>query len=477
MSKFALLSGVSGVGAAGVVATGMAMGMIEMPSWMRGAETVPATAVLDTQDTAPQVAAAPADPEAEPLAEADAAAPSAAPAFDLVRAEPDGSTQVAGSAAPGSQLEVMVNGAMATQTTVGGDGKFFVLFDLPDPTIGSVISLVAVDGNRRTPSQDDVIVAPIAPQVALAETAPKETEVAALDAPLDETATRTAPLPQPTTTVDAVETPALTAPDSSLPDVAAADAQAPQTTDKPAAPVTASDPAAVGIDPATQATAALPEADTGGPAALAAPETGGPTALARASDPALSAPRSAPSAPATTARAEAPAVLLATPRGVEVLQNAPLAPGEVALDAISYDAAGDVLLSGRGDEAAFLRIYLDNTPVTTSRIREDGRWKVELPEVDAGTYTLRVDQLDAGGAVVARVESPFLRESPAALEAATQGEGAIRSITVQPGNTLWAISQERYGDGVAYVKVFRANRDRIRNPDLIYPGQIFDLPE
>jgi len=49
--------------------------------------------------------------------------------------------------------------------------------------------------------------------------------------------------------------------------------------------------------------------------------------------------------------------------------------------------------------------------------------------------------------------------------------------TVQPGNTLWAIAQERYGDGILYVRVFEANRDLIRNPNLIYPGQVFRLPE
>ena len=48
--------------------------------------------------------------------------------------------------------------------------------------------------------------------------------------------------------------------------------------------------------------------------------------------------------------------------------------------------------------------------------------------------------------------------------------------TVQPGNTLWAIARERYGEGIMYVMVFEANRDRIRNPDLIYPGQVFVLP-
>ena len=50
-------------------------------------------------------------------------------------------------------------------------------------------------------------------------------------------------------------------------------------------------------------------------------------------------------------------------------------------------------------------------------------------------------------------------------------------ITVQPGNTLWGIASEKYGDGFLYVRVFEANTDRIRDPDLIYPGQIFTVPD
>ena len=49
-------------------------------------------------------------------------------------------------------------------------------------------------------------------------------------------------------------------------------------------------------------------------------------------------------------------------------------------------------------------------------------------------------------------------------------------MTVQRGDTLWAISQDRYGSGFLYVRVFEANRDSIRDPDLIYPGQVFSVP-
>ena len=50
----------------------------------------------------------------------------------------------------------------------------------------------------------------------------------------------------------------------------------------------------------------------------------------------------------------------------------------------------------------------------------------------------------------------------------------LQAVTVQQGDTLWAISDTVYGDGLLFVRVFEANRDQIRNPDLIYPGQIFN---
>nr|MDJ0980603.1 LysM peptidoglycan-binding domain-containing protein [Kiloniellales bacterium] len=46
----------------------------------------------------------------------------------------------------------------------------------------------------------------------------------------------------------------------------------------------------------------------------------------------------------------------------------------------------------------------------------------------------------------------------------------------QPGNSLWRIARGAYGTGNRYTMIFEANKDQIRNPDLIYPGQIFVLP-
>ena len=50
-------------------------------------------------------------------------------------------------------------------------------------------------------------------------------------------------------------------------------------------------------------------------------------------------------------------------------------------------------------------------------------------------------------------------------------------MTVQPGFTLWGIARSNYGRGVLYVQIYEANQDQIRDPDLIYPGQIFTIPD
>ncbi|NND17990.1 MAG: LysM peptidoglycan-binding domain-containing protein [Silicimonas sp.] len=187
---------------------------------------------------------------------------------------------------------------------------------------------------------------------------------------------------------------------------------------------------------------------------------------------------SAPELPA------APTVLLADETGVRVLQNAgdqPEAMTNVSIDSISYDAEGEVALAGRATGQSSVRVYLDNEPLIDVEIGADGQWRTDLPEVDTGTYTLRVDELNDEGRVVSRAETPFRREAVEAIQAlATEGQATLSPvslITVQPGNTLWGIAREKYGEGILYVRVFEANTDRIRDPDLIYPGQIFSVPK
>ncbi|NCX90608.1 MAG: LysM peptidoglycan-binding domain-containing protein [Rhodobacteraceae bacterium] len=175
-----------------------------------------------------------------------------------------------------------------------------------------------------------------------------------------------------------------------------------------------------------------------------------------------------------------PKVVVADSDGVRVLQDHQGAKDQLALDSIAYDPSGNVTLSGRSNPDGLVRFYVNNEAVSAAKTDDSGYWETDLSDVIPGTYTLRIDELGSRGDVVSRLESPFKREDRqklAALIAPSSSPVRINIVTVQPGNTLWAIARKRYGDGLLYVRVFEANRDKIKDPDLIYPGQLFDLPD
>lgn len=49
-------------------------------------------------------------------------------------------------------------------------------------------------------------------------------------------------------------------------------------------------------------------------------------------------------------------------------------------------------------------------------------------------------------------------------------------VIIRRGDNLWTIARRVYGQGIRYTQIFDANTGQIRDPDLIYPGQVFDLP-
>ena len=182
----------------------------------------------------------------------------------------------------------------------------------------------------------------------------------------------------------------------------------------------------------------------------------------------------------TDANAFQPKVIIADSDGVKVIQDDKRSDDELALDSIAYDPLGNVTVGGRSNPSGLVRFYINNEAVSATKTNEAGYWEADLSDIIPGTYTLRIDELSLKGDVISRLESPFKREDReklANLIAPSTSPVRINIVTVQPGNTLWAIARKRYGDGLLYVQVFDANRDKIKNPDLIYPGQLFDLPD
>lgn len=170
---------------------------------------------------------------------------------------------------------------------------------------------------------------------------------------------------------------------------------------------------------------------------------------------------------------ETPVAVRPSEEGVEVLQpSARDDAARVTIDAVTYGAAGEVVITGRGAPGETARVYLDNSLEAEAAVAETGGWRVEIArDVSPAVYDLRVDQTDAAGLVTSRAETPFERAAPSEFKLQ---KGAV---VVQPGNNLWRIADYVYGSGERYTVIYRTNRDQIRNPDLIYPGQILTLPE
>lgn len=148
------------------------------------------------------------------------------------------------------------------------------------------------------------------------------------------------------------------------------------------------------------------------------------------------------------------------------------APTELGIQTLDYDAQGRLIVGGTAAPEDPIRLYLNNQMLGQQQTGTDNRWAILTREPLApGRYTLRADRIGPDGRVIARVEVPFMRPDSLPL-----GEDGGMVFVVQPGNNLWTLARNVYGQGWRYTAIFEANRDQIRNPDLIYPGQVFTVP-
>ena len=380
------------------------------------------------------------------------------PKLETVRIDDDGTALVAGTAYPGSVLEILVDEEVVESITLGQEGNFAVLFDIELKDRPQVISIRSVDGKKVLVSDETMIVAPKIVELAQADPAANQTKKQSESA---ENSTEVG---------------------SSLQDKS-------ETTSEQ----NASNDLTAETDFEEEAEKAAEENNMSNDNVVKADLTSKTPQLAQPTEEKIEEdvqqiltqePTESDLISNTVSNAaDQPTVLLADSEGVKVVQGGTTGPNvmtDVMFDTINYSKDGDVAVTGRGTPDSIVHFYLDNSPVASTAVDQTGYWSADLSDVEAGVYTLRLDQLDKSGKVSSRIESPFKREDRSVLVDQMQdivSPARINVITVQPGNTLWAISRERYGRGILYVQVFDANKDKIRDPDLIYPGQIFDLPD
>ncbi|MCP5371466.1 MAG: LysM peptidoglycan-binding domain-containing protein [Hyphomicrobiales bacterium] len=448
------------IAAVGVAAVALAIGLnyglnTDSELTENATETAPQTASAPPAAKAPDAAgagastadsAAPADGPAKDLADLTP------PSFDVVRVNPQGDSVMAGRATPGATVLIMESGKVIGQVQADSRGEWVFVPDRPlNPGDRQLTLEMQVAGKPAVKSEEAVVL--VVPEKGKdiagrpAET-PKQRKPLAMKVPLKD-GRPTVVLQKPT--ADAVA------------DAAPMASAAPATT---AGTPEASGGGVMRAPTSNTAAATAPQGPTT-PAAPAAPAAKAGTGAATATT--ALADRSTP-----PAVAEAPRVM---PSGARKLppvrppQQPAGADTRLSVDTVDYDDDGRLTISGQAATEARVQVYLNNDFMGRAAAGADSRWSLS-PErmVAPGLYALRADQVDGAGKVVSRVMFPFARAEP--LTQVAQGDFVI----VQPGNSLWRIARRTYGAGTRYTVIFDANRDQIRDADLIYPGQIFAVP-
>jgi nucleoid-associated protein YgaU len=209
-----------------------------------------------------------------------------------------------------------------------------------------------------------------------------------------------------------------------------------------------------------------------------------------------------------------PVVALMSPDKPTVVLSQPAAPNPAAVvvETVEIEPGGKLHVSGRARPGAAVRLYLNDSFIAPVTADTDGRFGVTINKgVAPGGYRVRLDEVESNsGSVRARAEVPFnvpdtvvtgsvptpataskrpdiaATQQPqlAAAGATVLPDGSpsamvvpkIATTTVSRGDSLWRISHLTYGAGTRYAVIYKANREQIRNPNLIHPGQIFVLP-
>jgi nucleoid-associated protein YgaU len=403
---------------------------------MHAADPVPVEATeVEAQPEAAESAMAPAEAVLVPEPPADAQPVSLAPGLDVVRVSPDGSAIIAGRAEAGAEVGVLVDGEKIATAQADSAGNFTLFVDLAPSAVPRALSIVSRPaGGAEVAGGETVLIGPVAgPQIAgVAEGESAQSNATALAA-----------LPAET--------------------VPAQTQQVPETAPEPAA----------------SAVEAQPEASDPAASVVAGPET--TSALPEVEAEAVSVEVAIAEAPPDPTPA-APTVIVADESGARVVQSGEASPPDtVVIDTITSAPSGATSVTGRAPGEGFARLYADNEVIATVPVDPDGSWRADLPLAAPDRYGLRVDLIDATGSVLSRTETEVTRElvegvAGLRVEELRAGTAGSVIVTVERGFTLWRIARENYGSGFLYVKVFEANRDQIRDPDLIYPGQVFTVP-
>ena len=201
--------------------------------------------------------------------------------------------------------------------------------------------------------------------------------------------------------------------------------------------------------------------------------------------------------------------------------SAPEAKTGLVVEKVAPGDSGLTLLNGKADPGATVKVAINGKPAGETRVASDGTWSLAASNASGkSANNLRLELVDKDGAKLDETSVPYKVPAAAPQVAATEtkvkadfpsvltskpgrrpkphkqptgtqdvaalfepgtgadvGEPAKQTIVkVRRGDSLWRIARRHLGKGKKWAAFYKANKEKIDNPDLIYPGQVLIIP-
>ncbi|UJW85608.1 LysM peptidoglycan-binding domain-containing protein [Devosia sp. SL43] len=209
--------------------------------------------------------------------------------------------------------------------------------------------------------------------------------------------------------------------------------------------------------------------------ATPAPEPAAVEPAAPAPEPAVAAPAPTPEAPAAESATTEPAASATTPAEPAPTSDKAAEPALPESEPIVV-ASGDKAIE---PAAAALDATIKPDQASVAAATPEPTTPAE-PVVTAEATPPADDTADEPAPTPATEPAP-VADVPTMVAVAIGGADAQRFVSgkaiIRRGDNLWTIARRTYGEGIKYTTIYQANTGQIRDPDRIYPGQVFDLPE
>ena len=178
---------------------------------------------------------------------------------------------------------------------------------------------------------------------------------------------------------------------------------------------------------------------------------------------------------ADAAKADAATLETAEPAPAKPQANNQIAASQIAAlapSAIVWRDASRILISGTSRGGVRVAVNDAKGQFGEALVLADGAWQVAGSlDMDIAVNQLRFALFDDANQIIARYDLPVKARDLA------KGQDGSPLIVVNKGDMLWRIAYHQLGEGVKYVDIVRRNQQDIADPDLIYPKQIFAVPQ